>query len=235
MADFCGKKGWHRSCLFLQRNRGKCGGISMRFKRELLSATSVMALVLLCQPARADVVGTIVGAYDSQCGACGQLGGALTTYVTNGGGSPQGYDTPSLYFENTGTTAWTNITITLTGYQDGADGGTGTALSSPGPAITQTLTLPNIAAGELYQLIWNGPNTGSGGSIAGGSVGAPSSSPTSLDLFAYDYDDALGGKVGAVTDSLGHTCGSGSGTVTSLCAYVGNMDVKFSALLGGDP
>ena len=38
-----------------------------------------------------------------------------------------------------------------------------------------------------------------------------------------------------MTDGLGHSCGSGSGTATSLCAYVGNFDVSFAATLNGGP
>lgn len=206
----------------------------MQFKRELLSATSATALMLLCQSAHAGVVGTIIGAYDSQClvncgsGGTTLLNGTTLKTYSNNGGNP--FDTPSLYIENTGSTPWTNVTITLTGYQDKADGGSDTTFNTGGgPASTTTLTLPNIAGNSIFQLIWSG---GSGG-------GVTLTTTSGLNLFTYDYDDLEGGTASGTDPGTkptgGNTCGSGSGTATNLCSYVGNFDVKFSALLGGQP
>jgi hypothetical protein len=194
------------------------------FKRQLMTATSAAALMLLSQSAHAGTVASIIGAYDAQCGSCSLLNGTtLTNYVTSTGGSA--FDTPSLYILNPTSSTMTSVTLTLTGYQDAANGGTGATFQNPGPgpAAKQVITLPTIGANTVYQLIWNG-------APSGGSVGAS----TGINMFANDYDDTLGNAAGTGhTDSLGNTCGTGSGTLTTLCAFVGNFDVKFSALLGG--
>ena len=202
-------------------------------KRELLTATGAAAMLLLSQSAQANtVVATIIGAYDAQCGSCGLVNGTtITNYASNASGS-SAYDTPSLFILNPTSHSFVSPSVTLIGYQDAANGGTGATEQNPGPgpAITQTVTLPNIAAHTVYQLAWTG------GSGAGVTVGSPSSSPTGLNLFAYDYDDALGNLAGSgASDSLGHTCGSGSGAVTNICSFVGNFDVNFAATLNGGP
>jgi hypothetical protein len=198
-----------------------------KFKREVLTATGAAAMLMLSQSAHATTtVATIIGAYDATCNnACpGIMPAGVSHYATNGGSSA---DTPSLFILNPTSQSFTSVSLKLTGYQAAANGGSGANESSAGPADTQTLTLPNIAAHTVYQLIWNGS------SITGGSVGAPSSS---LNMFTYDYDDVLGNLAGSGhTDSLGNTCGSGSGTVTGLCSFVGNFDVNFQAKLGGNP
>ncbi len=97
----------------------------------------------------------------------------------------------------------------------------------PGPAAVQTIGLPNIAPHTVYQLIW---------ANSGGSTGVSPGTSTGINLFNYDYDDELGNLAGSGhKDSLGHTCGSGSGTVAGLCSFVGNFDTKFSATLNGGP
>jgi hypothetical protein len=186
----------------------------------------------------ANVVATIIGAYDASCTShcAGIMPSGVSHYATNGGTTG---DTPSLFILNPTNDPFTSVTLTLTGYQDQAGGGTGAALQNPGPgpAITQTLTLPDIAAHTVYQLVWNGTGDfGGSNSIPGGSIG-PSSS-AALSLFAFDYDDNGAGDNNlagtSASDSLGNHCGSGSGSSTSLCGYVGNFDVKFSAQLNGN-
>ncbi|HEV2099296.1 MAG TPA: hypothetical protein VGR45_10265, partial [Stellaceae bacterium] len=133
-------------------------------KREVLTATGAAAMLMLSQSAHAGVVvATIIGAYDSTCGSCGLVNGTtIKSYATNGGSSG---DTPSLYILNPTSSSFVSPTIQLIGYQAAANGGTGaTEGTGPGPAVTQTLTLPNIAANTVYQLIWNSS------SIPGGSV-----------------------------------------------------------------
>lgn len=197
-------------------------------KRFCLTALSAGILLAGHGAAHATVIGTIIGAYDPSCNSgnsyCGTVNGTtITNYATNGGSQ---YDTPALFILNPSNTAFTGVQLGLTGYQGAANGGDGTTEGTgPGPAATQSLTLPDIGAHTVYQLNW-------GTGISGGSVGAYSG----LNLFAYDYDDQLGGKVpGNTVDSLGNACGSGSGATTGLCAFVGNFDVYFSANWGVDP
>jgi len=214
-------------------------GLGAATKQSLLTATGTAAMLLLSQSAHAaNVVATIIGAYDASCGShcSGVMPAGISNYATNGGTTG---DTPSLFILNPNGSSFTGVTLTLTGYQDQAGGGTGATLQNPGPgpALTQTLTLPSIAPHTVYQLVWNGAGDfGGSNSIPGGSIGAPSGS--GLDLFAFDYDDNGSGDTNAAgtgaTDSLGNSCGSGSGSSTSLCGYVGNFDVKFAALLNGN-
>ena len=207
------------------------------FKREVLSATGAAAMLLLSQSAHANtVVATIIGAYDSQCGSCSLLNGTTLTNFQNNGGSA--FDTPSLYILNPTNNSFVSPTVTLLGYQDAANGGTGATEQNPGPgpASTQVLTLPNIAPHTVYQLIWNGaPNNPPTASIPGGSIGAASG----LALFVNDYDDsgpaATNAAGSGASDSLGNHCGSGSGAVSNLCGFVGNFDVNFAATLSGGP
>jgi len=191
------------------------------FTRGLLTTTGAAAMILLSQSARATTtVATIIGAYDAQCGTCGLATGSTPGFATNGGTT---YDTPNLFILNPTGQAFTSVSVALTGYQDAAgNGGTG-ATYQPGAASpsTQTITLPNIAPNSVYELTW---------ASSGGGTGVTAGSPTGINLFTYDYDDALGNAAGTShTDALGHTCGSGSGTENDICAYVGNFDAKFSA------
>lgn len=202
-------------------------------KRELLTATGAAAVLLLSQAAHANtVVATIIGAYDATCNStcAGIMPAGVSHYATNGGGSG---DTPSLFILNPTNSSFTSASLSLIGYQDAADGGTGATEQSGlpghptpgGPAATQTVTLPNIAPHTVYQLIWANQ---SGGVSAGPSTG--------INMFINDYDDTLGNLAGSgATDSLGHTCGSGSGAIPGLCSYIGNFDVNFAATLSGGP
>jgi hypothetical protein len=174
------------------------------------------------------VVATIIGAYDAECNSTcpGIMPAGVSHYATNGGSS---FDTPSLFILNPTNSPFTGVSLTLTGYQDAANGGTGKTLQNPGPgpAATQLLTLPNIAAHTVYQLIWQGTNpfAGSTNSIPGGTIGAS----TGINLFAYDYDDLLGHLVfppaSTTNDPSGNNC---TAQGTGFCAYVGNFDVKFA-------
>ena len=198
------------------------------FKREALTATGAAAMLLLSQAANAGTttVATIIGAYDAICGTCSTVNGTTITNFATNGGNPQ--DSPNLFILNPTGFSFTGATVQLTGYQGAVNGLTGaTEGTGPGPATTQLLTLPNIAPHTSYELTWNSS------SIPGGSVG-PSSG--TVNMFAFDYDDQLGNVAGTGhTDSLGNTCGSGSGAVSTLCNFVGNFDAKFSATWNGGP
>lgn len=208
-------------------------------KRELLTATGAAAVLLLSQAAHAStVVATIIGAYDATCNStcAGIMPAGISHYASNGSGTGEGTgsgDTPSLFILNPTSSSFVSPSLTLIGYQDAAFGGTGATEQSglnghalpAGPAATQLVTLPNIAPHTVYQLIWAFQT---GGVSAGPSTG--------INLFVNDYDDELGNLAGSgARDSLGHTCGTGSGTVTDLCSYVGNFDVNFAATLNGGP
>jgi hypothetical protein len=201
---------------------------SKKRRQAALAASGTAAMLLLSQASQATtVVATIIGAYDAQCGSCSLVNGTtIKNYQSNGGTS---YDTPSLYILNPTGSSFTNVKITLTGYQDVAGGAASGASFTPGASLpaVQTITLPNIGANTVYQLDWNG--YGGGGVTVGASTG--------LNLFAYDYDDSLyqQAPTGA-TDSTGHSCGTGSGTYPyAYCSFVGNFDTYFSADLKGAP
>ena len=76
------------------------------------------------------------------------------------------YDTPELDIINSSNFDFTNITITLTGYQPG----------TPTYGLTATTTIADIAANTTYDLVWNGGTPCTGSCV----------------LFAYDYDDQFG-------------------------------------------
>lgn len=187
-------------------------------KPQLLTATGALAALMLSQSANAGtiVVSTIVGAYDNSCEttSCGGIAG-ITSFGQN---SSVSYDTPALYIYNPTAFAFTGATLTLSGYQGENNG------------VVKTITLPTIAAGELYRYVWV---DGFGGTVKG-------------DLTSYDYDDSYGetvfsGQAGFssatpdVTTFGNFFCGQGTNTITSLCSYVGNFDVKFSATWNGTP
>jgi len=189
---------------------------------QLLCGTAAIALLTLSQAASANtLVATIVGAYDAECTSTCITGNPnITNYASSGGNT---FDTPSLFILNPTGQTFTNVQVKLTGYQDAANGGTGVTYQSPGPgpAATETLSLPNIAANTVYQLIW-------------GSGGLTVSNQSGNNLFQYDYDDELGNIAGSGTgDPAGNHCGTNDTHNPNICAFVGNFDVSFSALLGG--
>jgi PEP-CTERM motif len=201
-----------------------------RFKREVLTATGAAAMLMLSQSAHAtNIVATIIGAYDATVGSNGlENGTTITHFATNGG---SGGDTSSLFILNPNSTSMTNVSLTLTGYQDAANGGSAatdpghTGNSGPGPASTTVLSLPTIAANTVYQLSWQ---TNSNNGVVVDSV-------TGNNLYRNDYDDSQGNAAGSGhKDSLGDTCGSQLPSHNpNICAYVGNFDAKFTADLGG--
>lgn len=200
---------------------------SNRSRHAVLAASGTAAMLLLSQSAQATtVVATIIGAYDSECGSCGLVNGSTLKTFANNSYTP--YDTPNLFFLNPTSSSFTNVKITLTGYQDvagGAANGASYVAGATAPA-TQTVNLPNISANSVYQLNFNGAYSGYSG--------VTYSSSTGLNLFAYDYDDQIGQQTTfGVPDSTGHACGTGSGTVYGLCSFVGNFDVYFSATWKG--
>jgi hypothetical protein len=200
---------------------------------KLLAGTAIGALLALGPAAQANtLIGTIVGAYDQQCAPSACLTGIANPNVTlfaSSGGSQ--YDTPSLFIENPTGSSFTSVQVTLTGTQDAAgNGGNGSSetAGASNPA-TITLALPTIAAHTVYDLVWGSSLTASG--------------THGINLFAYDYDDSLGGTIpsgspggsGGTPDPSGHHCGTGSGTLTSLCEFTGNFNVAFSATYLGGP
>ncbi|HZS82327.1 MAG TPA: PEP-CTERM sorting domain-containing protein [Stellaceae bacterium] len=178
-------------------------------KKQLLATTSVVALTLLSPSAHANVlVSHIIGAYDASCADVDCTNGGALTLVDNGGGSG---DNPNLYIQNTSAGSFTNVQLVLTGYQ-GINKNT-----------TQTITLPNIAAGTVYAVHWGSDAT---------SVGSPTGGLHNGNLFQTDYDDEWGNNpFGSITPSEQASCNK----VAAICAFVGNFDVAFSALLGGNP
>lgn len=197
-------------------------------KNRLLCGAAAMALLSLSQAASANtLVASIIGAYDQQCSPANCIASvgnpSITNFATSGGNA---FDTPALFILNPTANPFTSVTVTLTGYQDAAGGGTGATYQpgAPDPAHV-TITLPDIAANTVYQLIW-------------GSGGVSLSNQHGINLFAYDYDDLLGNigsPAGLVNDPSGHHCGTNDTHNTSICAFVGNFDVSFAALWNGNP
>jgi hypothetical protein len=128
------------------RHRAMVLGVG-KMRVGLLTSVAVAALALAAQSQNAYagappvLVSTIDGGYDGPV-----------------------YDTPYLTISNTTGNDFTNVTLTLLGYQ-GLNNG-----------ISQSRNLGTIAAGTVYSYVWL---DGYGGTIAG-------------DLFSYDYDDEYG-------------------------------------------
>lgn len=103
-------------------------------------------------------------------------------------------DSPSLIFHNTSGGTLTNAQMVLHGYQ-GLNNG-----------ISQTVTLPDLAAGDSFY-DWLGAF------VPG-------------NLTSFDYDDEYGGTASTVSNA---NCVLGS----FYCAFVGNFDVTFTAKISG--
>ena len=195
--------------------------------RVALTAVGAAAMMMMNHATHANqLVATVIGAYDATCGstACGLLN---TTTLKNSVYNNTAYDTPNLFILNPTSHSFTNVTLTLTGYQDvaGNIGATGSAyIAGALKADVQTITLASVGPNTVYHL-----NFGFGG------TGITIGTPTGINMFAYDYDDSLGNAAGSgVTDAAGHTCGeAGSGAPNSICAFVGNYDVNFEATSNG--
>ena len=117
------------------------------------------------------------------------------------------YDTPSLHISNTTAYDFTNVTLTLTGYQ-GVNAG-----------VVQSISLSNITAGSTDILVWGffGPETG-------------------LFSYDYD-DTAPGTSACLAPDPAGNNMGPSyvAGTVSSLCGIPGNFYVTLTAMWNGQP
>ena len=136
-------------------------------KKELASAAAAAALMIMSQSSTAHVA-SIDGCYD--CAV---------------------YDTPTLIFHNTSAFAFTNVQITLHGYQAG----------SGSAGITQSRSLADILAGTDSSFTW-----------------LEASSPG--NLFSYDYDDSFGGggpcPPGAINPGLCFNVGNFNVTFTAM-------------------
>jgi len=136
-------------------------------KGHLLATTGTAALLLLAPVANAKtIVGTIYGAYDSQCGVGGFDCSFGTGYpVSSNTSNP--YDTPNLFIVNSGSNALTSLSVSLAGYQADNNG------------KTASFTVPDIAPHTVFRLSWNNSSQFSGFS-------------GSTALARYDYDDEYG-------------------------------------------
>jgi hypothetical protein len=127
------------------------------------------------------------------------LAGPIVISTIDGYYGQYAYDTPELTISNTTASPFTSVELTLTGYQ-GLNNG-----------ITQSQSLPDIAAGTTYLYDWTG-------------------STTAGNLFAYDYDDEWGNTPAGYTNS-----GCIQPYNNAYCSLVGNFYVTFTALLNGQP
>jgi len=123
------------------------------------------------------------------------LAGPIVISTIDGYYGQYAYDTPELTISNTTASPFTSVELTLTGYQ-GLNNG-----------ITQSQSLPDIAAGTTYLYDWTG-------------------STTAGNLFAYDYDDEWGNTPAGYTNS-----GCIQPYNNAYCSLVGNFYVTFTALL----
>jgi hypothetical protein len=185
----------------------------MGINAKVYTTAGATALLLLSQAAHAKTqVSTIVGAYDDTCSTLSCLPSVpagITKFATNGG-NPN--DNPNLYIYNTTGSSFTNVTLTLTGYQGRNIG------------ATQTLTFGSIGANTAYKLVWGGGNASNSGG----------------PLFNYDYDDEYGQTLSASGPVTGGSGGVGVcqpyyHIYGNYCAQTGNFDVAFSADLNGNP
>jgi len=128
---------------------------------------------------------------------------ATTVATIQGAYDKDTYDTPELDFFNTSGGTLINAQMVLTGYQ-GLNNG-----------VVQTVPLANFAVGQT-DIVWgklpgfvNFPNVGPAGSLT-----------------SYDYDDTYGGTGDIVSNP-------GCVVNASLCAFVGNFKVTFTATISG--
>lgn len=176
-------------------------------KSKFLATVSAAAFLAIAQaPAHAaTIVGVIYGAYDAQCGSNIDCTFGHSGYtMTGNGGAPTEYDTPSLFIVNLSSNPYSldNLSFTLMGYQARNNGAMAT-FSLPGNV--------SIAPGTVYDLVW------------GGNTDSYTQSGGEGSLFAYDYDDSLGGRDACVANAIN----------TGLCANVGNFDVQITGLMNG--
>lgn len=182
-------------------------------KGRLLLASSTAALFFCVQAPSADAgsvkVASIYGIYDAECGSnivCNNTNPLFSGATSFGSNSVPGggYDTPALFIYNQSGEDMSNVQMTLSGYQDRNLG------------VTKMISLPDIAAGEVYELYWN---DGYGGTVAG-------------DLFSYDYDDEYGSTAHTSHGAKLPACDA---QPYNICARVGNFDVLLTASTGSNP
>jgi len=133
------------------------------YRPLILAGSAVAALSFASSSATAGgtIVSPIYGSYDAECGTNIDCTFGTGLPVVSSGGNE--YDSPALFFVNNTPYDFVNPSVTLTGYQDFANG------------LTATIDLPTIKAGTIYSLYW-------------GSLSATGDTV----LFDYDYDDVLG-------------------------------------------
>jgi len=146
-------------------------------RTRVLAAALLLGSAALASAARADVVATIDGAYDSSCSEDPVCNNAVTsllyTFSSNTGVAynASSYDTPVIYIINSSGYDMNVASLTGFRYQGGANGIDLTDTAAGFPAT--------IAANSVYAYIWN-----TGGGNCGPGLGT--------NLFANDYDDLLG-------------------------------------------
>jgi hypothetical protein len=158
--------------------------------KAVLASTAIVGAALLTAPpaAQATTVATISGCYDC--------------------GSGNGFDTPSLIFNNSTGGNLINAQMVLLGYQ-GVNNG-----------LTETVTLGTLGPGST-QIFW--------GSLPVGN-NYPGVTPGSLT--SYDYDDEYINTSHAINNgTCGGPCVSGGGP--QWYAQTGNFQVTFTATVQG--
>jgi hypothetical protein len=128
---------------------------------------------------------------------------ATTVATIQGAYDKDVYDTPELDFFNTSGGTLINAQMVLRGYQ-GLNNG-----------IVATVPLANFAAGQT-DIVWG---------LIPGFANFPTSGPPG-SLTSYDYDDTYGGTADIISNPA---CIVNA----SLCAFVGNFNVTFTATISG--
>jgi hypothetical protein len=175
-------------------------------KAQILTATGAAALLMLSQAAQANtLVSTIVGAYDNGCNSVGCLPsapGGISHFATNGGNPG---DSPNLFIYNPTGTSYTNVSLTLTGY-NGINNG-----------VSEIVPVADIAAHTAYRLTWGTGSTlfvydyddsknstgHAPGPVTTGSKGAPVCSAVGGNLCAQvgNFDVKFSAMLGATSIS----------------------------------
>src|SRR5581483_11778168 len=114
-------------------------------KGKLLCGSAALALLTWGSAAQANtLVASIIGAYDEQCSPAACITAVnnpnITNYANSNNGNAAPFDTPNLFILNPTGSAFTNVQVQLTGYQDAAGGGTGVTFqgTAPNPATLTT-------------------------------------------------------------------------------------------------
>jgi len=191
-------------------------------KKYALTATGAAALMAIAgaQSASANtLVANIYGQYDAD-DSFGDLPGSVSFTSSERFGNCQGGgyscntyagsaygDTANLFINNVFGYGLNNLQMTLT-VETAVNGGQQTRNDPTGATgVTQTIDLPNVAAGQILQIVW-----GQGSAVQG-------------VLFTYDYDDEYNGSQGYGLNPVGN---SGSATNDCTLTYPGSSN-------GGSP